>query len=295
MFQHLESRRLFAVTIVASSDSDVLRITGTAQADHIELYWLENGSIGVSEDGTLRVAFEPGKIRLVSFAGLGGNDIFSAGRVNVRTYLNGGDGNDALAGSVRSDNIVGGAGDDYCFGAAGADTLSGDDGADTLVGGTDDDLLYAKSANTDDYVTGGAGRDTLSLEQYTQGVILHVGETNQDMNVVSDIVLGDIETVVGSAYNDAITVYSGRAMRLVGGAGNDTLIGGRGTDVLQGGIGSDVLYGNGGDDFLDGSDDNNIADTLDGGSGANTAKTSTGSIDTATHVQVIAQGSVGDN
>ena len=116
----------------------------------------------------------------------------------------GGDGDDALDGSVGSDTLDGGAGDDLLRAGRGADTLDGGAGDDALQGGMGDDVLYGGEGNDvlsgdqqDDFLDGGAGDDVLQ----------------------------------GGAGSD--TLY--------GGEGDDVLDGGAKSDVLTGGGGKDTF------------------------------------------------------
>jgi len=89
-------------------------------------------------------------------------------------------------------------------------------------------------------------------------------------------------TIQGGAGNDSITISpnanlpSSISVKLVGGAGNDTLTGGNGAETLDGGDGNDNLFGGGGNDALSGGagDDNINAgsgnDYANGGSGNDT-------------------------
>lgn len=203
-------------------------------------------------------------------------------------------GNDDLSGQEGDDFIDGGAGDDIMSADGGNDTavfagatgvtvdlritgqqntglgldtltgfenLVGGSGNDTLIG-TDDVNVFTDTGGNDSYI-GNGGVDTLSYAQAIAGVTMNlasiVAQTTGGGG--SDTVL-DIENLIGSDFNDALT-GSTDANRLVGGAGIDGLVGGAGNDVLEGGVGNDLLVGdaNGALSPADG------ADTLDGGAG----------------------------
>lgn len=89
-------------------------------------------------------------------------------------------------------------------------------------------------------------------------------------------------TVQGGAGNDAITIHPNAnlpasiSVKLVGGAGNDTLTGGNGAETIDGGDGADTIAGGGGKDNISGgSGEDNINagtgdDYVNGGAGDDT-------------------------
>jgi Ca2+-binding RTX toxin-like protein len=80
--------------------------------------------------------------------------------------------------------------------------------------------------------------------------------------------LGDVyinmESVIGTAFSDAIRGNAAIHQILKGEAGNDTLEGRQGGDQLHGGIGNDQILAGLGDDYIEGGAG---ADTLDGNAG----------------------------
>jgi glucose/arabinose dehydrogenase len=115
-----------------------------------------------------------------------------------------------VASADQADVLSGLAGNDMLFGGSGNDALAGGVGADVLLGGPGIDTAHYSSSSAAVNVnlqTGlGAGGDA-------QGDIL-----------------GGVENVVGSAFNDMLT----------GDSGANTLAGGPGADALNGGLGSDT-------------------------------------------------------
>jgi Ca2+-binding RTX toxin-like protein len=106
----------------------------------------------------------------VTFNGLEGNDK-AAGAADLASRttltLNGGIGNDELAGGDGADTINGEAGEDKLSGGAGADTISGaagndevraGDGGDQVSGGEENDVLAGEGG--DDRLLGDKGADT---------------------------------------------------------------------------------------------------------------------------------------
>lgn len=126
-------------------------------------------------------------------AGNGGNDV-----------INGGNGNDTIDGAGGNDTIEGGNGNDVISGGGGTDTINGGNGNDSINGGDGNDSI--EGGNGNDRIDGGSGNDSID------------GGTGND-------------TVIGGAGDDALS----------GGAGNDRLEGGFGADILTGGSGNDVF------------------------------------------------------
>ena len=117
------------------------------------------------------------------------------------------------------------------IGGTGNDTLSGGAGADSLIGG--------------------AGLDTADYSTSAAGVIVNLATGIGTGGDAQGDALSEIETVIGSAFNDALTGDAGSNL-LTGGLGNDTLSGGVGTDTLNGGNGDDILIGGVGRDIMSG-------------------------------------------
>ncbi|MEZ5775708.1 MAG: calcium-binding protein [Hyphomicrobiaceae bacterium] len=123
---------------------------------------------------------------------------------------------DFLRGNLAANVLNGGAGDDILRGGAGADTLIGGDGMDLA-----------------DYSTSSAGV-SVSISDNPGSARVGVGGDAE-----GDLILGDIEGFIGSAFADNLR-GNVAANQLFGGAGNDVLRGGGGADLLDGGDGSDI-------------------------------------------------------
>jgi Ca2+-binding RTX toxin-like protein len=118
------------------------------------------------------------------------------------------------------------------------DTLTGDAGANKLEGGLGNDTLNGGLGN--DTLDGGTGTDTASYAGATAGVTVTLASSAAQNTVNAGLdTLIDIENLIGSGFNDALTGNSG-ANLLQGWLGNDTLNGGLGNDTLDGGTGTDT-------------------------------------------------------
>lgn len=173
--------------------------------------------------------------------------------------VDGGAGNDFLAGFAQADYLAGGAdndmlfgnnGDDVLDGGTGADNLAGGDGSDALLGADGGDTLFGESGS--DYLSGDMGDDTLWGDSASLSLAEQDGNDYLDGGVGNDMLVGQggADTLIGGAGNDSLY-----------GEASDTPAAVQGDDYLDGGTGDDILIGGGGDDTIYGGDDN---DTLDG-------------------------------
>jgi Ca2+-binding RTX toxin-like protein len=127
--------------------------------------------------------------------------------------VDGGYGDDLLAGNSLNNVLSGSDGNDALKGLSGNDTLNGGTGNDFLDGGTENDMLNGDEGN--DRLYGGTGNDTF------------------------DGGMGNDE-LYGENGNDKL--YGGNDTdKLYGGDGNDYLNGGAGIDYLNGGDGIDTV------------------------------------------------------
>lgn len=183
-----------------------------------------------------------------------GNDVLTDQTTGGKR-MDGGEGNDTIVGGLGSNEILGGGGNDFMTGEIGGDTFDGGGGTDTVS--------YDDHGNAVTVTLDGVAND---------------GETGENDNV-----LANVENIVGSDFNDSISVagtlighnldggigndtLTGGTVTdtLLGGDGNDSLLGGAGGDSLIGGIGIDVIRGEDGNDTATGGDGN---DSLYGGAG----------------------------
>lgn len=159
---------------------------------------------------------------------------------------------EGFIGSDYNDSLSGNSGDNAIYGGDGSDSMTGNAGSDLL--------------------DGGAGSDYVDYTESSSAIAVDLaGGTASGGHAEGDI-LRNIENILGSAWDDAITGDDG-ANHLIGGSGNDVLTGsggvddlyaGNGDDTLFGGDGNDALYGEAGSDQLVGGAGN---DGLIGGAG----------------------------
>ncbi len=210
---------------------------GTTEADYINYIndsttpviseFFDVAGVGEIPEGT--------DVRRVVVTTFGGNDLVIAGQtLSVPINVVAGGGDDTISGGPRADTVLAEGGNDYIFGGRGNDLMAGGAGDDNFIGG--------------------AGNDTVDYRNRTDQVSVTIdglandGQLNEGER---DNVQEDIETLVGGSGNDFLSApavtYS---VRLVGGAGNDTLRGSQADDTLIGGVGQDSLVGLLGRDFI---------------------------------------------
>jgi len=146
--------------------------------------------------------------------------------------------------------------------------------ADTLIGNALDNVfLGGEGADT---IRGGAGNNLIAEIRDADFTLASTSATTATLTIATAVLtevdsLTDIQQafLVGGASANTMDAsqFTGGAVTLLGGDGNDTLIGGYGNDSLSGGNGNDTLYGWAG------------ADTLGGGEGEDTLN-GCGAIDT---------------
>ncbi|BAP44126.1 hemolysin-type calcium-binding region [Pseudomonas sp. StFLB209] len=136
------------------------------------------------------------------------------------------------------------------------DTLSGSRLADTFIGGAGADTIDGREGHDSVwYITSAAGV-TINLQT----------QSNQGGDAEGDV-LSNIERLVGSHFNDALTGDAG-VNYLEGGLGDDIIEGGEGGDYIFGGLASQI-----GSFTLVGQTNGPQADTLYGGNGNDTIVT----------------------
>ncbi|MCQ0988853.1 calcium-binding protein [Jiella marina] len=180
-----------------------------------------------------------------------GNDMYNGfGDSHVHGAIYGDEGDDVIVGGHNSDVLYGGSDNDQLFGGLGEDELYGGTGSDILRGGAGGDI-----------VNGGDGFDQANYENSTGGVAVDLRNGGACGGHAAGDVLSNIESLVGSAFDDTLNGNSGVNI-LRGEGGNDFLRGFAGNDDLRGGDGNDEIIGDLGFDTITGGAGN---DTLTGG------------------------------
>ncbi len=201
-----------------------------------------------------------------------GNDLIDATGADlgsVRLLIEGGGGNDTIAGSVGEDTIDGGEGADSIVGGDATDRIHGGDGDDTIDGQAGDDSI--SGAVGGDSLIGGDGNDTLDGGDGADSLDGSDGDDSLLGGPGDDLISGGAggsggsDTLDGGLGNDSLFGGAG-ADDLQGGGDDDYVSGQGGHDTVRGGDGNDSLLGSSGDDILIGGDGN---DWIEGGTGAN--------------------------
>jgi Ca2+-binding RTX toxin-like protein len=157
--------------------------------------------------------------------GLGGTDTadYSTSSAPVAVDLSvtvaqntGGAGSDTI---TNVENLNGGIGDDLLAGNAAANAISGGNGDDLLLGAAGDDTL-----------NGGQGDDLADYEDAPAGVTVDLSIATAQNTVAAGMdTLASIEGIVGSAFGDTLS----------GDTNDNLIIGGPGDDVMTGGTGGE--------------------------------------------------------
>jgi hypothetical protein len=189
-------------------------------------------------------------------AGDRGDSVTSSVAVNV----DGGGGDDRLAGSPLADALYGGRGRDVVRGNGGNDTLR-DGRLPRLVTPEEDpgegrafpppqlEPAIAVPAERDVF-DGGLGTDTLGYEGRRRGVIADIARTDRHAGAPGEAdSLRGLENLVGGNGDDRL-LGDDAANAMAGGSGDDRLVGRVGDDELEGGEGSNRARGGPGDDIV---------------------------------------------
>jgi Ca2+-binding RTX toxin-like protein len=209
----------------ANATQDVdgnLIVTGTGDADDIEIRSAGASSVGVYFDGVLFGTFTLGADDTINISAGGGSDTVAVGG-DVLFDAN-------VLGEAGQDEIVAGGGNDYLDGGADADHLTSRNAHDVLLGGLGDDTLLG--GNGRDLLIGGDGADSISGDNSED--ILIAGSTVHDGTRAS---LDSIQAIwIGAGSRDArVAALEGswlQATNLIHDCDVDLLIGGNGTDYF---------------------------------------------------------------
>jgi Ca2+-binding RTX toxin-like protein len=211
--------------------SNIENVIGSAFADTLTA--LSAGSILIGGAGNDKLN------------GAGGNDIFIGG--TGADTINGGAGIDTIiyatstsgvtvnlalttaqsggeaAGDIISniENIIGSVFNDTLTGNGSDNILAAGNGNDKLAGGAGNDILIGGAGA--DKLDGAAGVDTVSYADSNAAVTVNLAVTTAQVGgYAAGDTLFNIESIIGSAYNDTLT-GSSVANKFDGGAGTDTV------------------------------------------------------------------------
>jgi len=155
---------------------------------------------------------------LIGGAGTDTASFLSSVTVNLATGIHSGEaagdvyvGIEGFSGSSQADTLIGDAGDNHFSGGGGNDRLQGGAGADTLLGGD--------------------GIDMAAYDDSTSGIVVNLS-TGLHGGAATGDVLGSIEVVSGSEYDDIVTASSA-GLIFIGSGGADQLNGGAGIDGVS--------------------------------------------------------------
>ncbi|MFI0845721.1 beta strand repeat-containing protein [Mesorhizobium sp. IMUNJ 23232] len=187
----------------------------------------------------------------VTINALGGNDSVDTSAALHAVVVNGGTGNDTLKGSASADFLAGGDDADVIAGGVGNDQMFGENGDDRFIwnfgDGTD---LVEGGDGTDTVEVNGNGGSEVFLISGSDGRVLVQG-TNPELFTID---IGTSEALVlNTGDGDDVVTMTGVlgaliAIKVNGGAGDDTISAADGNDVLDGGSGADRLEGGFGND-----------------------------------------------
>ncbi len=257
------------VFVIEGADATFDTISGGAGNDSIEV--AGTGAVTLSRFSALANSIETWTGNGQAVLGTARHDILEFSALQSAsgiTYIDGGAGNDVLAGSAIADDLRGGTGNDCLYGHGGDDRLTGGAGNDLVFGGAGDDVIVIEASDAAyDTISGGGGDD--SIEVAGTGAVTLSRFSAAAASIEAWI--GNGEAVLGTARHDildfsALESFSGIAY-IDGGAGNDALAGTSGADDLRGGLGNDSVYGHDGDDRLTGGAG---TDSVFGGAGDDT-------------------------
>ena len=216
-----------------------LFVDGSTLADNIDITHTEDSII--VERGNQMRSFAADSVTSLYIHSYGGNDTI-INETDLRSTMDGGDGNDQIFGGLLADRIYGGTGDDEIWGGDGADSIWGLDGYDSLYGNGGSDRI--EGGAQPDHIRGNGGRDKLygnggndRIYGGSSGDFIYgqdgfdqlFGEGGDDRLYGDD---GSPDTLGGGAGNDTFITVDGAADQLFGDGGRDTLTSGDTSDVL---------------------------------------------------------------
>ncbi|HWK69201.1 MAG TPA: calcium-binding protein [Rhizobiaceae bacterium] len=186
---------------------DVVTVDATNAGATTEVFG-QNGSLLVTGlQANVAITASEATDRLV-VSGLGGHDRLSAASLaagNVLLTLDGGAGNDTIAGSQGADTLIGGDGNDF---------VDGNQGGDVALLGAGDDIFQWDPGDGSDVVEGGAGVDALRFNGAGASESIDISANGERVRFFRDVGsitmdLNDVERVVFDAFGGTDNVVVG--------------------------------------------------------------------------------------
>lgn len=261
-----------------SDDGSILYINGTQVVNNDGLHSSQTAS------GTINL--DPGQYEITVL-------YFENGGVeNLSATIQGPDtGGAQLSLNDPTVNVRANAGAETVSGGAGDDTFLGGAGDDVLFGQGDQDTFLMTNGFDSDTITGGEGGtdlDTIDSSALSNGV--NVVYSGDEAGAISDpfdtAIFSEIEVQILTGQNDTLDASNDTVgVRVLAGAGDDTLLGGSGGDTILGDAGQDTIAGEAGADLIAGDADQDLIilndqfgdDTIVGGEGGVDSDTLDGS------------------
>jgi Ca2+-binding RTX toxin-like protein len=198
----------------ATSDgaTDRVSVDGTARADAIGVAG-DTSSVTVSGLSSVVTIRHQDPTDVLDVVGLGGDDGISAAPLAAQSMalvLDGGDGNDTLAGAKGVETLLGGDGNDSIDGNGGNDAAlmgAGDDafvwdpgdGSDTIEGSDGVDTMVFNGANGAEKVELSANRNRLKFTRDVAGITMDTaGVETVDFNALGGIDLVTVHDLTGT-------------------------------------------------------------------------------------------------
>lgn len=231
-----------------SDDGSILFINGTQVVNNDGLHATQ------TQSGTIDL--DPGQyeITVLFFENTGAD--------NLSATISGPDtGNTPLSLNDPAVNIRANAGAETVSGGAGDDTFQAGAGDDVLFGDEDQDLFVMTNGFDSDTITGGEGgtdSDSIDGSALSSGVnVVYSGdEAGSFSDPFDTAIFSEIEVQILTAQDDTLDASNDTVgVRVLAGAGDDTLLGGDGGDTIDGQAGQDTIAGGAGGDLLVGGDD----------------------------------------
>jgi hypothetical protein len=217
----------------------VLTVKGTRRSDRIALR-LRAGNpnilqVDVDDNGSADFSFDRRKIARIAVDARAGDDRVRIDDGNgpvtngIATTIDGGDGNDALAGGSAAETLLGGFGNDSIDGnggndkallGAGDDTFVWDpgDGSDTIEGQAGSDTMRFNGANVDEQVALSANGNRLKFFRTQANITMDTAGVEQvDFNALGGSDLVTVNDLSGTDVSDVNVDLAGA----LGGASGD--------------------------------------------------------------------------